>query len=71
MISLHECVAAVTDKTANLNTQLRELNQLRERVRKAEQARRSGQLERRKGTLIRQLAPSLNQSGNRRSVSPT
>jgi hypothetical protein len=61
-------LAAVINTTAILTAQLRELNELRDRVRKAELARR---VERRQRTLIRRLAPSLNQSGNRRSVSPT
>jgi hypothetical protein len=56
---------------ANLIAQLRELNQLRERVRKAELAARSRRIRRRKRTLIRRLAPSLHRSGNHRSVSPT
>jgi hypothetical protein len=64
-------LAAVIDTTANLIAQLRELEGLRERVRKAELARRSRRVERRKRTLIRRLAPSLNRSGNRRFVSPT
>jgi hypothetical protein len=42
MISLHQQrLAAVVDTTANLITQLRELEGLREQVRKAELARRS------------------------------
>jgi hypothetical protein len=64
-------LAAVTDTTANLIAQLRELEGLREQVRKAELALKSGQLERRKRTLIRQLGPSPNRSENPRSVSPT
>jgi hypothetical protein len=71
MISLHQRLAAVTDRAANLIAQLRELNELRDQVRKAELAQRSRRVERRKRTLIRQLAPALNQSGNPRSVSPT
>jgi hypothetical protein len=57
-------LAAVTDTRANLIAQLRELNELRDRVRKAELALRSLGLESRS-----QLTPPL--SGNRRSVSPT
>ena len=66
----HERFAAVHD-TANLIAQFRELQELRERVRKAELALRSRRVERRKRTLIGQLAPSPNRSENRRSVSPT
>jgi hypothetical protein len=69
-------LAAITDTTANLIAQLRELEGLRERVRKAELASRR-RLYRRKRTRIRRLelgkplTPPLNRSGNRRSVSPT
>ena len=61
-------LAAVIDATANLITQLRELEELRERVRKAELALRSQRVERRKRILIRQLAPSSNRSEDRRSI---
>jgi hypothetical protein len=64
-------LAAVINTTANVIAQLRELEGLREQVRKAELALKSGQLERRKRTLIRQLASSLDESGNRRSFYPT
>ena len=47
-------LAAITDATANLIAQLRELNELREQVRKAEQAQRSLRLE-----LRSQLTPRL------------
>jgi hypothetical protein len=62
MSSTLQRLAVVTDTTANLVAQLRELNELRDQVRKAELA------------LLRlesrsQLTPPL--SGNRRSVSPT
>jgi hypothetical protein len=57
-------LTAVTDTTASLIAQLRELNELREQVRKAELARRSPRLESRS-----QPTPPL--SGNRRSVFPT
>jgi hypothetical protein len=58
-------LAAVADTTAKLIVQLRELNELRDQVRKAEAelARRSPRLESRS-----QPTPL---SGNRRSVSPT
>jgi len=46
-------LAAISDATANLTAQLRELNELREQVRKAEEAQRSLRLERRS-----QLTPS-------------
>jgi hypothetical protein len=49
--------AAITDTTADLIAQLRELQGLRERVRKAELARRSRQADRRKRTRIRRLEP--------------
>jgi len=48
-------LAAITDTTANLIAQLRELEGLRERVRKAELARRSRRVDRRKRTRIPQL----------------
>jgi hypothetical protein len=48
---------AVTDTTANLIAQLRELEGLRERVRKAELARRSRRVDRRKRARIRRLEP--------------
>ena len=50
-------LAAVIDTTANLIAQLRELEGLRERVRKAELARRSRQIDRRKRTRIGRLEP--------------
>jgi hypothetical protein len=65
MISLHQRLAAVTDRAANLIAQLSELNKLRDQVRKAEQVQSSLRLER------SQLTPPLNRSGNRRSVSPS
>jgi hypothetical protein len=65
MITLEQRIAPI----ANLIAQLRELNQLREQVRKAELARRSRRVGRRKRTPIRRLAPSLNRSGSHRSVS--
>jgi hypothetical protein len=46
-MSSFQRLAAVTDATANLIVQLRELNELRERVRKAELAR-SPRVDRRK-----------------------
>jgi hypothetical protein len=55
---------------ADLIAQLHELNQLREQVRKAELVGRSRRVGHRKRTLIRRRAPSLNRSGNHRSVSP-
>jgi phage-related minor tail protein len=61
--------AAVDDSTANLTTQLLELQKLREQVRKAELALRARRVERRKRTLIGRLAPSPNRSENRRSFS--
>jgi hypothetical protein len=67
MSTLEQHIAQI----ANLIAQLRELNQLRERVRKAELAGRSRRVGRRKRTLIRRLAPSLNRSGNHRSFSRT
>jgi hypothetical protein len=57
-------VAAITDATAKLIAQLRELNELREQVRKAELAQRSLRL------TFRTKA-TLRLSGNRRSVFPT
>jgi hypothetical protein len=53
MRSLERRLAAFTDSTANLIAQLRELDRLRERVRKAELTRRSPQVDRRKRTRIR------------------
>jgi hypothetical protein len=71
MISLQLRLAAVTDTTANLKTQLSELNRLREQVRKAE-LRDCGRKAITFGALNRKaLTPSLNLSGNRRSFSPT
>jgi hypothetical protein len=55
MGSLREHVAAVTDKRSNLVAQLRELERLREQVKKAELARKSQQTDRRKRTRIRRL----------------
>ena len=50
MSSLQRRIAAVTDTTANLIAQLRELDRLREQVRKAlRSARKSPQLKRRNG----------------------
>ena len=48
---------AVTDASAKLIAQLRELEGLRERVRKAELARRSRRVDRRKRTRIRRFEP--------------
>jgi hypothetical protein len=67
MSTFEQRIAPIVDLIA----QLRELNQLREQVRKAELAGRSRRVRRRKRTFIRRLAPSLKRSGNRRSVSPT
>jgi hypothetical protein len=67
MSTLEQRIAPIADLIA----QLRELSQLREQVRKAELASRSRRVGRRKRTLIRRLAPSLNRSENHRSVSPT
>lgn len=50
-------LAAITDTTANLIAQLRELARLRERVRKAELGRRSRRVDHRKRTRSRQLEP--------------
>ena len=55
MSSLPWRLEAVTDAAANLIAQLRELEGLRERVRKAERARRSRRVDRRKRTPIRRL----------------
>jgi hypothetical protein len=63
MITLQR-LAALADTTAKLIVQLRELNELREQVRKAELAQRSLRLESRS-------QPAAPASGNRRSVSPT
>lgn len=57
MRSLQWRLEAVTDTTANLIAQLRELEGLRERVRKAELARRSRRVDRRKRTRIGRLEP--------------
>jgi hypothetical protein len=65
MSTFEQRIALIVDLIA----QLRELNQLREQVRNAELAGRSRRVRRRR-TLIRRLAPSLNRSGNHRSVSP-
>ena len=52
-------LAAITDATGNLIAQLRELNELREQVRKAEVlARRSRPISRRKKTFNSESAPS-------------
>jgi hypothetical protein len=66
MSSIQERIAAVTDSTTKLVVQLHELNELQERVSKAELARRSLRLGTRK-----QRTPSPNGFENRRSVSPT
>ena len=58
MSSLQWRPEALTDTFANLIAQLRELEGLRERVRKAELARRSRRVDRRKRTRIRALEPS-------------
>jgi hypothetical protein len=57
MRSLQRRLEAVTDTTANLIAQLRELEGLRERVRKAGLALRSRRANRRKRTGIRRLKP--------------
>jgi hypothetical protein len=57
MSSLRWRLEAVTDAAANLIAQLRELEGLRERVRKAELARRSRRVDRRRRTRIRRLNP--------------
>ena len=57
MSSLQWRLEAVTDTTANLIAQLRELEGLRDRVRKAELAWRSRRVDRRKSTRIRRLEP--------------
>jgi hypothetical protein len=57
MRSLQRRLEAVTDTTANLIAQLRELEGLRERVRKAELAGRSRRPDRRKRTRIRRPKP--------------
>jgi len=57
MSSLQRRLEAVTETTANLIVQLRELEGLRERVRKAELARRSRRIDSRKSTRIRRLEP--------------
>jgi hypothetical protein len=53
-MSSFQRLAAVTDASANLIAQLRELNELRERLRKAELAR-SPRVDRRRRTRIRWL----------------
>jgi hypothetical protein len=71
MRSLQRRLEAVTDTTANLIARLRELEGLRERVQKAELARRSRRANGRKRTRIRRLkpqkplTPSLIRSENR------
>ena len=57
MSSPQRRLEAVTNTTAYLIAQLRELEGLRERVRKAELARRSRRVDRRKGTRIRRHEP--------------
>ena len=57
MSSFQWRLEAVTDATANLIARLRELEGLRERVRKAELARGSGRVDRRKRTRIRRFEP--------------
>ena len=57
MSSLQWRPEAVTDTFANLIAELRELEGLRERVRKAELARGSRRVDRRKRTRIRRLNP--------------
>jgi hypothetical protein len=52
-----QCLTAVTETTASLIAQLHELEALRERVRKAELARRTRRLDGRKRTRIRRLEP--------------
>jgi hypothetical protein len=76
MSSFEQSAAAVIDKRLILVAQLSELERLREQVRKAEQARSprvAAEKERAFGGLNLEgaLTPSLNRSGNRRSVSPT
>jgi hypothetical protein len=67
MSTFEQRAAAIVDLIA----QLRELNQLREQVKKAELAERSRRVGRRKRKLIRRLPPSPRRSGNHRSVSTT
>jgi len=57
MSSLQQSATAVIDERLNLVAQLRELERLREQVRKAELAR-SLRVDRRKRTRIRALEPS-------------
>ena len=57
MSSLQQRIAAVADETSGLVAQLRELERLREQVRKEELARRSRQIDRRKRTRIGRLEP--------------
>jgi hypothetical protein len=57
MSSLQWRPEAVTDTFANLIAELRELEGLRERVRKAELARGSRRVDRRKRPRIRRLNP--------------
>ena len=76
MSSFPWSLEAVTDATANLIAQLRELERLRERVRKAELARgsRRGRPQRKNAHSAvepRKPLTPLIQSENRRSVSPT
>jgi len=61
--SLEQHNAAVTDETSGLVAQLRELERLREQVRKAELAWRWRQIDRGKGKRIGWLEP---ESGLRR-----
>jgi hypothetical protein len=57
MSSFQQSAAALIDERLNLIALLRELNQLREQVRKAELALRSRRVDRRKRTRIRRLEP--------------
>ena len=72
MRSFQPSAASVIDQSLNLVALLRELERLREQVRKAELAR-SLRVDRGKRTLNRRLElkkrlmPSLNRSGNRRT----
>ena len=76
MRSFQPSAASVIAQSLNLVALLRELERLREQVRKAELAR-SLRVDRRKRTRIRRLElkkrlmPSLNRSGNHRSVRRT
>jgi hypothetical protein len=62
MGSLEQFIEALTDRTARLDAELRELNGLRERVRKAQQepVGRSGQTRKREaGSVPEKYAPPL------------